>query len=815
VLILAGLPMVAPAQSKKRLDHIVIYKDGFFLKGRVGEKVGEVIYDEKSGQSFPIPSGEFFLDDFARTIYFSHSQIQKVLPLESNAPKPIVRFHWSTQSKAILSQFMFESFSKWTNKGERTVRVDNQTKGRGGYFDMAQKVRVITPQYIKAVTIGYEWEFVYLTQEFGPELTRSIVLQAQSELKEFKEMNPAQRYLELAKFMQEAGWYDDAERELIDTKKGYPNQKKIVEERLNNLKQIRANLFAESIQQAATVGQHDIALDRITIYDKEDYDTIVSQRHRLIVNDLKADYEKAKARINEVKRFLKVLPTETKSVPAWTKACAFIADELNLDTIGLQKGRLDLFLEFAKQYELDMKKRRKPGQSAEEVLALAVTGWLQGNQAAEPDPKMALALIRARTFVQDYLRTEFSQKRASLLSEFKRSNEVPVPVDVMARLVRMIPPSHAFDLDGVGAKIQSVPIEAPDTNGGSYLLQLPPDYHPLHSYPVLMVFHSGREKPGETLKRFSEDAAKHGFILVAPLWAGEKPFKSAYKYSSKEHTLVLDTLKDLRRRFQIDSDRVFMFGWEDGANLVFDVGLAHPDLFAGIAPMNGIVQPFARRFYYSNAQYLPIYFIDGDRYGNAYKANRDLLKDWLRQPFNCTYVEYHGRGSEWFGAEVPNILNWMSRKKRHAPMKEMGRAGNVAGALGEEFRSTRMTDDRFYWLSGDGFSERNLHDDHRGGFNQYFKPATFQADLSSGNLLVKGQAKTWYQVNLRATGMKQVTLWITPNMMDLPNLLTVRVNGELARGWDKRLVEPSLDVMMEELYRTGDRQRLYVAKLPF
>jgi predicted esterase len=808
VLILAGVPLDAPAQSKKRLDHIVIYKDGFFLKGKVGEKVGEVIYDSKTGQSFPIPSGEFFLNDYARTIYFGHNQIQKVIPLEANASKPIVRFNWATQSKGILKEFVFESFSRWNNMGERTVRIDNQTKGRGGYFDMTQKVWVITPQYIKVVTIGYEWELVYLTQEFGPELTRSIVLQAFRELKEYKEMTDAQKYLELAKFMQEAGWFDDAERELNDTKANYPNAKKIVEERLTNLKQIRANLFVEGLQQASNVGQHQIALDRLTIYDKEDYDKLVSQRHRLIVNDLKADYEKAKARIAEAKRYLKVLPPETKNVAAWTNACTFIADELNLDTIGLQKGRLDLFLDFAKQHELDLKNRRKPGQSAEEVLALAVTGWLQGNQAAEPDPKMALTLIRAREFVLDYLRTDARFKRDSLLSEFKRDNNLPV--DVMARLVRMIPPSHPYDLKGVGSKVQSVPIEAPENNGGNYLLQLPPDYQPLRSYPVLMVFHSGREKPGETLTRFSEDAAKHGFILVAPLWAGDKPFKSEYKYSYKEHALVLDTLRDLRRRFQIDSDRVFLFGWEAGANLVYDIGLAHPDLFAGIAPMNGVLQPFARRFYHCNSQYLPTYIIDGDRNGNAPKANRDLLKDWLREPYNCTYVEYHGRGSEWFGAEVPNILNWMSRKKRHTPMKELGRAGN-AGQLGEEFRSTRMTDDHFYWLSGEGFGERYLRDDHRGFFNQYFKPATLQASLSSGNLLVKGEAKNWYQVNVRATGLKQVTLWITPNMMDLPNPLTVRVNGE--ERISKRMIQPSLDVMLEELYRSGDRQRLYVAKV--
>ena len=33
-------------------------------------------------------------------------------------------------------------------------------------------------------------------------------------------------------------------------------------------------------------------------------------------------------------------------------------------------------------------------------------------------------------------------------------------------------------------------------------MQLPPDYHHLRSYPVLMVLHGSREKAEDTLKRF-------------------------------------------------------------------------------------------------------------------------------------------------------------------------------------------------------------------------------------------------------------------------------------------------------------------------
>ena len=53
LLILATLPTAALAQPKRR-DAIVIFKDGFFIKGKIDEQVKDVIYDSASGQSFPI-----------------------------------------------------------------------------------------------------------------------------------------------------------------------------------------------------------------------------------------------------------------------------------------------------------------------------------------------------------------------------------------------------------------------------------------------------------------------------------------------------------------------------------------------------------------------------------------------------------------------------------------------------------------------------------------------------------------------------------------------------------------------------------------
>jgi dienelactone hydrolase len=381
----------------------------------------------------------------------------------------------------------------------------------------------------------------------------------------------------------------------------------------------------------------------------------------------------------------------------------------------------------------------------------------------------------------------------------------------------MMPPPSACPPKEITTDIQTNKITAPGTNGGSYLVQLPPNYHHLRAHPVVLVLHSGREDAETTIKRFSHEAAKHGFIVAAPNWPGRAGLRVNFLGTKKERDSVLDTLRDLRRRYQVDSDRVFMFGWEDGANLAFDVGLSNPDQFAGVVPMNGTLTAFGKRYYSTNAQYLPFYVIEGEKNGANPKIMQDLFKkEWTHEPYTGIYVEYNGRASEWFSAEVPLVMNWMSKKKRSMPMREMGRASTGTG-LGEEFRSSRPSETRFYWLSADGIAQQCLGE-HSLPLNRYpanYRPATFQGSIFVGNKSKKdGKGEIWNHVSINATGLKnkKVTFWITPEMnlnMDLP--FQFYLNGQQAGP--RRQIAPSLDTLMEELYLSGDRHRLYIAKV--
>jgi hypothetical protein len=241
---------------------------------------------------------------------------------------------------------------------------------------------------------------------------------------------------------------------------------------------------------------------------------------------------------------------------------------------------------------------------------------------------------------------------------------------------------------------------------------------------------------------------------------------------------------------------VFLFGQGEGGNMAFDVGLSHPDQFAGVLPMSGQPQFFALK-YWPNAQYLPFYVVDGDLHGDGAKNNRRQFDNWIPHGYPSLFVQYKGRGQEWFGGELPYMMDWMDRKKRALAFPELGRAGS--GPFGDEFQSMRASDNRFYWLAGEELNDRHTNDSSR-TFSFKVGPATAQARINPGN-----------QINLSVHGFRRVVLWLGPGMIDYEKPVKIIVNAQ--GSVPNKKVTPNLATLLEDYYQHADGQRLFYAKV--
>jgi hypothetical protein len=406
--------------------------------------------------------------------------------------------------------------------------------------------------------------------------------------------------------------------------------------------------------------------------------------------------------------------------------------------------------------------------------------------------------------VLNYLRAPDPSTRRRLLEEYEKTR--PLGTDEMIQLVGLLPPVDPAPAPP-NLEAGSFQERKTDNPGQSkqiqYALQLPPEYHPSRAYPLLIVLSAAAEPPTSALARWAPLAARNGYIAAAPLWQ----VGPAYGYTGDEHAAVTELIRDLRRHYRIDSDRVFLTGYDQGATMAFDVGFSHPDLFAGVVPINGLPRWGASSWYWRNAQYLPFYIVAGEVAGSVCNYNRRIFENFVQRGFPSLWTIYRGRPDEFYTPEVANAFDWMDRKKRESGFPELGRRF-LMGTNGEEFQSMRSTDNRFYWVTIEQHNEKYLNPllDKDSAVS-----AVVQATIREGNLIA---------VNTR--GIKSLRLWLgrvwdaqngSKAMIDFDKPVRVTIGGKPANNNRGYTVTPSLATMLEDLYERGDRQRLFLATI--
>ena len=767
--------------------HIIIFRDGFMLSGQV-RSPGKYTADPATGQAVWITSGAYILDAPARRIFFSPHQVppegvlEKDLYPEADVVKLESRVGRTGPAIYPLTQIL--GATEWTADWERKFKL-NASFGR---VQVDQHLGLLTPYVARVDARKYTWSASYLTSELGPHVVRSLLYTYPEHKSTSAKDDPAWRF-RVYRFFVQAGWYDLAEEELKSIEKDLPGEKEKVDAARESLRRLETLRYLEELERAHKAGRFHLVEEHLGKFPRQGVDDKVLAGLRT----LQGIYETAKENLSQAERFLKELPPKT-SAPhraLFTEAAAAIREEMDHENV----ARLETFLTLATQAE----RERKDGAAShapDQLMAVAVTGWLLGKDAAETKPEAARRAWRARKFVLEYQRTEDASERELQRQRYQEQKSEALDVGTLSQLIAFLPPPRPEKVEGKAPLALRTPPVAGHRKGIAYLIQPPPEYHASRAYAVLFALHQSGEAPADMLSRVGPMAAQHGYLVVVPEW---DPGANGYHFTLEEHRAVTEVLRDLRRRFQVDSDRVFLLGVGEGGFMAYDVGLGHPDLFAGVLPVSACPRFHAVR-YWPNAQNLPFYVVDGDLAGDIPKFNRELFKKWVPMNYPGIYVQYKGRGLEWFAGELPTMFEWMDRKrdqfKRARAFPDLGRQG---GTLSQEFQAMRSCDNRFYWLSTEEIHPAHVIDD--GKWSERVLAATLQGRFYQNTLTIT------------ARHCKQLSVWLRPDMIDFGTPFTVRINQVIR--WNGRVVQPSLATMLEDFYQRGDRQRLFWARLDF
>ena len=120
-----------------------------------------------------------------------------------------------------------------------------------------------------------------------------------------------------------------------------------------------------------------------------------------------------------------------------------------------------------------------------------------------------------------------------------------------------------------------------------YRYFIPSNYDSMKKFPLIVALHGmgGDENSffaaynnGE-IKRLAES---RGYIVVCP--KGRAP---ASMYLGTAELDVIDVIREMKRNYSIDEDRVYLMGHSMGGYGTWSVAVNNPDIFAALAPISG------------------------------------------------------------------------------------------------------------------------------------------------------------------------------------------------------------------------------------
>jgi hypothetical protein len=755
----------------------LLLKDGRTLEGRYAE-ISSVAENPLSPKA---PAGEVALtpllvvDDGLRRTFIHSYQVREVL--EQNSGRDVRINLWQPVAERGGGVGRIGEALRVTPFDDHGRRI-YEMQSTDGLLSVVQGITQITPLYtrVQGLTGGARpivWDMRIATSSI-PRETLSRILSASVQ------PDDLEGRLQVVRLYLQSERYRDAANELEQILKDFPERKDL-EQDIRQLRQLGAQLILDEIQLRAGAGQHRLARRLLAQFPAEGVAGEKLQQVRELLVKYAAEDARRKKDVEELNAHVAKIgdPNGRRLAEEFAKE---IAADANADVI----DRLASYERLADDAAL----------SAEQKVALAISGWLAGANHATDNFQVAVSLAAVRDKVRQYLREPLAETRATLASDLHDMEGATV--ERVAQILKLMkPPLDVPEGAQLGPRLYELSVPGlPGQADFRYFIQLPPEYDPLRHYSTIVTLAEAGVRPEQAMDFWAGaadearggerlgQATRRGYIVISVDW--QQPHQYSYNYSAREHDAVLGALRDACRRFAIDTDRVFLTGHGMGGDAAWDLGLAHPDIWAGVTPIVAKADRYVGR-YAKNAPYLSWYVVAGELDGDKMAHNARELDRYLKPNTDITVVEYLGRGYEPFGDEIQRLFDWMGRRRRTMPQ-----------AI--DCVSMRPWDNFFWWLEVGGLPPKSM-----------VSPANWPPTRGARPARLRGRRLEVNKVDVTVQA-ETVTVWLSPELVDLTEPLVVEVNNR-SIGPRDRLVRPDLNVLLEDARTRGDRQHPFWAKL--
>lgn len=325
-----------------------------------------------------------------------------------------------------------------------------------------------------------------------------------------------------------------------------------------------------------------------------------------------------------------------------------------------------------------------------------------------------------------------------------------------------------------------------DSNGTvfPYAFLIPESYDPARAYPVEFMLHGGvgREKPsaGDEYWRGGFDSIRtEDSIVVVPV-----AWRDAYWWHPDQAQNLVAILRELKRLYNVDDNRVTLSGVSDGGTGAYFYAFKQPSQWATFLAYIGHPGVLRNaqsgggyRLYFENLVNKSLYIVNGENdrlYPAASLASFIQILEDERVEHVFRVIDGGGHNTRWMPSEWGAIEQF---KREHPRIPYPSQVQWVAD------RTDRFN--RNHWVRIDRLSEEN-------------RPS----------LIVAQRDDNKFYITTR--GVAEFTLLLNPEEVDFDKPVQVLANGEVIL--DEKLVQDPA-VLLHWATRELDRQQLFTAEL--
>jgi poly(3-hydroxybutyrate) depolymerase len=237
-----------------------------------------------------------------------------------------------------------------------------------------------------------------------------------------------------------------------------------------------------------------------------------------------------------------------------------------------------------------------------------------------------LALLAHSTAVAQ----EKEAPKPDLLREYLSEKDAAKKKDLRAKLIALGAPALREAISKLGFTKPNelgaleFSTKCPDGFEHPYFMHVPPQYDVKKSYPIIIWLHGGvNGAPAEAASQAIElwqgalgDKWENEIMVMAPACIAADTTEDAFWWRDKGQRNVLHMLREVKQRFNIDDNRVYLTGMSDGGSGTFGFAGRRPDSFAGYFPMVGhplVPATDGTRMFWENFEGAKVYAINGGK----------------------------------------------------------------------------------------------------------------------------------------------------------------------------------------------------------